>query len=65
MTRAVTVLAFLAAALCGPLAVAQETANEPPPMQRVEKALSRLPDEPSLTALERAALRLEIGRAHV
>jgi hypothetical protein len=37
-----------------------EPAPEPPgdpPMRRVEEALARLPDEPSLAALERAALR--------
>jgi len=57
MTRTVAVLAFLAAALCGPLAMGGEVEPDPPPMRRVEEALARLPEEPTLAALERAALR--------
>jgi hypothetical protein len=57
MKTAATVLVFLAAAVRGAPARAQETAEDPPPMRRVEEALARLPDEPSLSALERAALR--------
>jgi hypothetical protein len=57
MRRSVAVLALAAAALCGPVAHSQEASPEASPMRRVEEAIARLPDEPSLAALERAALR--------
>lgn len=56
MRRAVAVLALAAAALCGPPVRSQEVAPAPTPMRRVEEAIARLPDEPSLAALEHAAL---------
>jgi hypothetical protein len=57
MRRALAVLALAAAALCGPIARSQEASPEASPMRRVEEAIARLPDEPSLAALERAALK--------
>ena len=57
MIRSIAVLVSFAAALCGPPARAEEAGPEPSPMRRVEEALVLLPDEPSLAALERAALR--------
>ncbi|MCK9463881.1 MAG: hypothetical protein M0R80_30050 [Proteobacteria bacterium] len=57
MIRSIAVLVSFTAALCGSSAGAEEAGPEPPPMRRVEEALVLLPDEPSLAALERAALR--------
>jgi hypothetical protein len=61
MRTNVAVLA-VAAALCGLPARAQEVAAPAPPpgplpMRRIEEAIARLPDEPPLAELERAALR--------